>query len=64
MNKFKLVVAELGVNGREAAIRFSKMLFMGHCNFEKGSRNPPFQSTPLVGMERVTHKKRILCVRS
>ena len=31
-----------------AAIRFLKMSFMVHCDFEKGSRNQYYQSTLLV----------------
>ena len=37
-----------------AVVRFSKMLLMVHCDFEKGSRNQHFQSTLLVERERVT----------
>ena len=43
-----------------ATVRFSEMLFLGQCDFEKGSQNQHFQNTLLVGRERVT-KNNTLC---
>ena len=45
-----------------AAIRFSKMLFIVHCCFEKGSQNQHLQSIVLVGNEGGGHKKSTLCM--
>ena len=50
----------LGVRGSRAAVRFSKLSFMAHFDFEKGSQNQLFQSTLFVGREMVT-KRSNLC---
>ena len=39
------------------AIRFKKMPFMVHCDFDKGSQNKHFQSILLVGREGITKKE-------
>ena len=45
---------------RATVLRFPTMSFIVHCDFEKVSRNPHFQSTLLVWREGVK-KKNILC---
>ena len=50
----------VGGRGSRATVRFFKMSFMMHCDFEKGSRNQHFQSTLFVGREG--SDKRSLCV--
>ena len=43
-----------------ADVRFLKMSFMVHCDFDNGYRNQHFQSTLLVGRER-SQKESTLC---
>ena len=52
------------LGGREsrAAVYFSKLSIMVHCNFEKGSQNQ-YHSKYSFGREGGGHKKRIHCVR-
>ena len=44
--------------GCKAAICFLKMLFMGHCDSERGPQNQHFQST-LFGAKRGVSKKTV-----
>ena len=43
--------------GQATAIGLSKMSFMVHCKFEKGSQSQHFQSTLLVARERGNKKQ-------
>ena len=57
--------AYAGRRGSRAAVRFSKMSFMWHCDFEKENQNQHFPSTLLVGRKGPKgggSQKRVLCV--
>ena len=57
--------AYIGYAGKEGfAVRFSKMSFMVHCDFDKGNQNKIIRSNLLVGREGGGHTKIVLGVLS